>query len=106
MIWRGLVNNLCSVTRSECQLTLYGQLTRFEADGTVATMGVEVSLLAAFVAGLLSVSSPCVLPLVPIYLAHLAGSSTSVSGVERHRLVANALAYVAGFSLVFITLGI
>jgi cytochrome c-type biogenesis protein len=81
-------------------------LTRFEADATVATMGVEVSLLAAFAAGLLSVSSPCVLPLVPIYLAHLAGSSTSASGVERQRLIANALAYVAGFSLIFIALGV
>lgn len=69
-------------------------------------MGVEVSLLAAFAAGLLSVSSPCVLPLVPIYLAHLAGSSSSATGVERQRLIANALAYVAGFSLVFIALGV
>src|SRR3954451_14235998 len=69
-------------------------------------MGVEVSLLAAFAAGLLSVSSPCVLPLVPIYLAHLAGSSTSSCGVERQRVIPNALAYVAGFSLVFIALGV
>jgi cytochrome c-type biogenesis protein len=69
-------------------------------------MGVEVSLLAAFVAGLLSVSSPCVLPLLPIYLAHLAGSSSSVAGVNRQRMLANALAYVAGFSLVFIALGV
>jgi cytochrome c-type biogenesis protein len=69
-------------------------------------MGVEVSLLAAFAAGVLSVLSPCVLPLVPIYLAHLAGSSTSASGVDRQRLLVNALAYVAGFSLIFIALGV
>ena len=37
-------------------------------------MPTDVSLLAAFVAGLFSFSSPCVLPLVPLYLAHLAGT--------------------------------
>lgn len=36
-------------------------------------MVTDVSLLAAFVAGILSISSPCVLPLIPIYLAHIAG---------------------------------
>jgi cytochrome c-type biogenesis protein len=85
---------------------LYGQLTLPRADGTVAGMGVEVSLLAAFLAGVLSISSPCVLPLVPIFLAHLAGGSGSDRGVEPRRLLSNALAYVAGFSLVFIALGV
>ena len=47
-------------------------MTLRDGNGTVAAMGVEVSLVAAFVAGALSISSPCVLPLVPIYLAHLA----------------------------------
>ena len=70
-------------------------------------MGMEVSFVAAFLAGLLSVSSPCVLPLVPIYLAHLAGAST-VGGVpvDRARVLPNAVAYVLGFSLVFIALGV
>jgi cytochrome c-type biogenesis protein len=70
-------------------------------------MGVEVSLVAAFVAGLLSVSSPCVLPLVPIFLAHLAGTSAAgLDGIDRRRVLPNALAYVLGFSLVFIALGV
>jgi len=70
-------------------------------------MNVEVSLLAAFVAGLLSISSPCVLPLVPIYLAHLAGvGSGQTDAAARRRIVANAAAYVAGFSLVFVMLGV
>jgi len=70
-------------------------------------MVTDVSLLAAFVAGILSISSPCVLPLVPIYLAHIAGVSVGESsGVHaRAALMKNALAYVAGFSLVFIALG-
>jgi cytochrome c-type biogenesis protein len=70
-------------------------------------MGVEVSIIAAFLAGLLSISSPCVLPLVPIFLAHLAGTSAGgVDGIDRRRVLPNALAYVLGFSLVFIALGV
>lgn len=76
-------------------------------DGTVAVMGVEVSFIAAFLAGVLSISSPCVLPLIPIFLAHLAGASAaSATGFDRRRLLANAAAYVLGFSLVFIALGV
>jgi cytochrome c-type biogenesis protein len=66
----------------------------------------DVSLLAAFVAGVLSISSPCVLPLVPIYLAHIAGVSVGQDeGLARAALIRNALAYVAGFSVVFIAFG-
>ncbi len=70
-------------------------------------MVTDVSLLAAFVAGILSISSPCVLPLVPIYLAHITGVSVGEppGGHARAALMKNALAYVAGFSLVFIALG-
>ena len=70
-------------------------------------MVTDVSLLAAFVAGVLSISSPCVLPLVPIYLDHIAGVSVGETsgGHARAALMRNALAYVAGFSLVFIVLG-
>ncbi len=70
-------------------------------------MSIEVSFLAAFLAGVLSISSPCVLPLVPIFLAHLAGASaTGVDGIDRRRVLPNAIAYVLGFSLVFIALGV
>ena len=70
-------------------------------------MGVEVSIIAAFLAGVLSISSPCVLPLVPIFLAHLAGTSArGIEGIDRRRVLPNALAYVLGFSLVFIALGV
>jgi cytochrome c-type biogenesis protein len=70
-------------------------------------MGAEVSFIAAFLAGVLSISSPCVLPLVPLFLAHLAGASTAgVAGLQRRRVLPNALAYVLGFSLVFIALGV
>ena len=69
-------------------------------------MGVEVSFVAAFLAGVLSISSPCVLPLVPIFLAHLAGHQPVASKGSRRRVLPNAVAYVLGFSLVFVALGV
>jgi len=63
--------------------------------------------LLAFSAGLLSFVSPCVLPMVPIYLAHISGA-----GIEEGRLTASrrvtfthAIVFVAAFSFVFIALG-
>lgn len=55
----------------------------------------------AFAAGVLSFLSPCVLPLVPSYLAYVGGSAEA----KRAVLFRNALAFVLGFSLVFIALG-
>lgn len=73
---------------------------------TFPVMATEVSFLAAFVAGILSISSPCVLPLVPIYLAHIAGVSAGETELDvRTRVLRNAAAYVAGFSIVFVALG-
>jgi cytochrome c-type biogenesis protein len=71
----------------------------------------EVSLTAALLAGLLSFLSPCVLPLVPPYLAYLAGTTfdelaakRSASRVARREIVA-AVLFVLGFSTVFVALG-
>jgi cytochrome c-type biogenesis protein len=70
-------------------------------------MAANVTFIAAFIAGVLSISSPCVLPLVPIYLTHLAGVSAGRTDASaRGRVLANAAAYVIGFSLVFIALGV
>jgi len=72
-------------------------------------MMTDVSVLAAFVAGICSISSPCVLPLVPVYLAHIAGVSAGDGSAPdspvRATVMRNALAYVAGFSVIFIALG-
>lgn len=67
-----------------------------------------VSVLAVFLAGLLSFLSPCVLPLVPGYVSMLSGI-----GVEqlrqgqkpRNNLMGSAIAFVCGFSIVFVTFG-
>ncbi len=70
----------------------------------------NVTFLGTFAAGVLSFASPCVLPLVPPYLAYIAGASLdelSGAGYERarRRVFGSALAFVAGFSTVFVALG-
>lgn len=71
-------------------------------------MSLDVSLAGAFLAGLLSFASPCVLPLVPAYLGFLAGAAAedgkSPTPVRRSILGA-ALLFVLGFASVFILLG-
>lgn len=69
-------------------------------------MSGNVSMLAAFVAGVLSITSPCVLPLIPLYLGHIAGVSVTGPTIDRHLVFRNAFAFVGGFSLVFIAMGI
>lgn len=56
--------------------------------------------VGAFAAGMLMFFAPCTLPIVPGYLAFIAGA-----GARRSRIFANALAFVAGFSVVFVLLG-
>lgn len=55
----------------------------------------------AFAAGIISFLSPCVLPLVPTYLAYVGGSADA----QRRILITNSLAFILGFSVVFIALG-
>ena len=65
----------------------------------------EVSIIMAFLAGLLSFLSPCVLPLIPSYFSILAGV-----GIEKEHdktiLKITALCFILGFSVVFIILGV
>jgi cytochrome c-type biogenesis protein len=63
----------------------------------------NVSFPLAFVAGLLSFISPCVLPLVPVYLGYLSGSSLAPDvPPKRWRVFSHALFFVLGFVLVFV----
>jgi cytochrome c-type biogenesis protein len=77
----------------------------------------EVSLVAAFLAGVLSFISPCVLPLIPGYVSFVSGvtldemRTDGASGTAgsppgtRRRAVIMSIAFVLGFSLVFVSLG-
>lgn len=60
----------------------------------------------AFFGGIVSFLSPCVLPLVPVYLANLAGEAVrGGGGGDRRRVFLHAAAFVAGFTLVFALVG-
>lgn len=71
-------------------------------------MGGTVGIVAAFVAGLISFLSPCVLPLIPAYLSFMTGLTTAEMASRKRssaRIMVPALLFVAGFSLVFVGLG-
>jgi cytochrome c-type biogenesis protein len=73
----------------------------------------SATILGAFVAGLLSFLSPCVLPLTPVYLARLVGpgiwqgqaGAMADSSPSRRTAILHAAVFVAGFSMAFIALG-
>src|ERR1700692_4000971 len=68
----------------------------------------DVSLAGAFLAGLVSFLSPCVLPLVPGYISMLSGvgmEQLRQGEGPRSRLLSPALSFVTGFSVVFISFG-
>ncbi|MCB0192080.1 MAG: cytochrome c biogenesis protein CcdA [Anaerolineae bacterium] len=67
-------------------------------------MGFEnITILAAFLAGLLSFISPCVLPLIPVYLGYLSGSTIVGDIPPPRRLVfLHALLFVGGFTFIFV----
>ena len=74
-------------------------------------MAIDIGFWGAFIGGLLSFASPCVLPLVPPYLCFLAGLSLDqLSGNEEtpnggQQIFFSSLAFVSGFTTVFVTLG-
>jgi cytochrome c-type biogenesis protein len=65
------------------------------------------AMLVALVAGVLSFLSPCVLPIVPPYLAYMGGISVGemADGSQRHRVILPALFFVLGLSTIFLLLG-
>lgn len=71
----------------------------------------DVTFGGALIAGLLSFVSPCVLPIVPPYLAYLAGisfgemSSDRIDASAARRIVFSSIAFVLGFTTVFVALG-
>ena len=60
-----------------------------------------MEFILTFVEGIASFISPCVLPLVPIYISYFAGQDS-----KKHKAILNSLAFVIGFSIVFIVLAV
>jgi cytochrome c-type biogenesis protein len=68
----------------------------------------DLTVAIAFVAGIISFLSPCVLPLIPAYLTFLAGTSVreKYSLELRTRIFLNSVLFVLGFSVVFAVVGV
>jgi cytochrome c-type biogenesis protein len=65
-----------------------------------------VAMPIALVAGIIAFASPCVLPLVPGYLAYVGGFAGTPEKRERGRLLLGVSLFVLGFSLVFVTINL
>ena len=78
--------------------------------GTITDGSLLLAVPLALVAGVVSFLSPCVLPLVPGYLSYVTGLSAAEvfdeASRRRARLVAGALLFVGGFTLVFVSAGV
>lgn len=74
------------------------------------SVDVSVSVATVFLQGLLSFFSPCVLPLIPLYMGYLSGGTRTVGEdgrvtYKRSRVMANTLFFVLGVSFTFFLLG-
>lgn len=66
----------------------------------------DITLLGAFTGGIASFASPCVLPLVPAYLANIAGASVLTPDLPaRRHILLHTISFIVGFSLVYTPLG-
>jgi len=60
----------------------------------------SITFLTALVAGILSFLSPCILPLVPVYLANIAGASVLTPELaDRKHIFLHTISFIVGFSL-------
>ena len=67
---------------------------------------VDVTIPIAFLAGIVSFLSPCILPLLPAFISYLSGVSISDKNPSRIKIFLNSLSFVIGFALVFSLLGV
>lgn len=64
----------------------------------------NITLAVAFLAGLVSFASPCCLPMVPVYVSYIVGGTASDRPPARRIALQQALAFVLGFTVVFVAL--
>ncbi|TAL57747.1 MAG: cytochrome C biogenesis protein, partial [Nanoarchaeota archaeon] len=68
----------------------------------------EINLFIAFFAGILAFLSPCVLPLIPAFLAYLAGTTVSEAqqaNEAKLKIIINVIFFCLGFAIVFAIIG-
>lgn len=64
-----------------------------------------IAIPIAILAGLVSFASPCILPLVPGYIAYVGGMAKTDEKQSRHRVLVGVALFIAGFTIVFIAYG-
>ncbi|KAJ53086.1 cytochrome c-type biogenesis protein [Clostridium tetanomorphum] len=71
-------------------------------------MDKDISLILAFASGVLSFLSPCVLPLVPMYLTYLTGTALEDINKQKDKItvIYKAIGFTIGFSIIFILMGV
>ena len=65
----------------------------------------QTTLITAFLGGILSILSPCILPLLPAYFAYLSGTTISRTPNKPHSYLLHAILFSIGFSVIFIFFG-
>lgn len=66
----------------------------------------EVSYGVAFIAGLVSFVSPCLLPMIPAYIMYITGTSNEDEVKEKRRLaIMRTIAFILGFTIIFVIMG-
>ena len=106
--WIGAFEPLSDENRAIFEAVLVGETMLTSAEGSPVSASM---VLMAFGGGILSFLSPCLLPLVPAYVAFVGGVSLQrnnpgqQSGYGRRTAFFNGLFFVAGFSLIFVALG-
>lgn len=73
--------------------------------GGVPLFAQEVSTTMAFIAGLLSFFSPCILPLVPAYIMYISGYGNNDKEPTRKMMIGRTLFFVLGFTTIFMIMG-
>lgn len=61
--------------------------------------------LLAFIEGIITFISPCLLPMLPIYVSYFAGGDVGEQSMHKHKTLMNAIGFVIGFTIVFLLLG-
>ncbi len=67
---------------------------------------IDVTIYAAFISGLISFLSPCILPLMPGFLSYISGTNLEDSNKVQGKVFLNSVMFVLGFSLVFSLIGV
>lgn len=63
--------------------------------------------LISFLEGIITFISPCLLPMLPIYISYFAGQNNAeISESKKHKTLTNALGFILGFTIVFVLLGV